>query len=88
MIYRTFALILGLSSSVFLSAQDVEWSDDYRKARPNSNVTQILGEDEDHLYGIISTRIYDENEAEQNASATNRNRDRSSIIKFSKNLVL
>ncbi|MEL6590039.1 MAG: hypothetical protein AAFQ68_08170 [Bacteroidota bacterium] len=88
MIYRTLALILGLSSSFFLSAQDVEWSGDYRKARPNSNVTQILGEDEDHIYGIISTRIYDENEAEQNATATNRNRDRSSIIKFSKNLVL
>ncbi len=90
MIYKTLALVLGLiaTSNTYLIAQDVDWSGDYRKARPNSNVTQILGEDEDHIYGIISTRIYDENQGENNAGANTRNRDRTSVIKFNKDLVL
>lgn len=91
MIYKTLALILGLlsSSNIYLLAQDVEWSGDYRKARPNSNVTQILGEDDEHIYGVISTRIYDETQGEENAGVNSRsNRDRTSIIKFNKELIL
>jgi hypothetical protein len=82
-------LIIGFFLPGWLLGQQVNWGNDFRKARQSSNISKILGEDEQFIYAVMTTRTQDDEFEEETQAANTRNpRERNSIVKFDKELNL
>lgn len=83
-------LIICVLFPFSLIAQQANWGNDLRKSRPSSNISQILGEDEEFIYAVMSTSIrLDEDFREETQAANARtNRERNSLVKYDRALNL